>query len=61
MDLGLGQGDRDPQQAPAAIRSDPDGRENGCVADDAVDPDFLVAGVKDEIADLRSHDELSNE
>jgi hypothetical protein len=35
-----------------AIRSDPDGGENCCVADDTIHPDFLVAGIKDQISDL---------
>ena len=51
MDLGLGEDDGNPQQAAPAVRPDPDGREDGCITHDAVDPDLLVAGIHDEIPD----------
>ena len=52
MNLRFRKGSGDPKEAPAALWSEPDRGENGGIADGAIDPDFFVSGIEDEIPDF---------
>jgi hypothetical protein len=49
MDLGFAEGDADPQDGALAVGVDPQGNEDGAIAELAVVTDLFVTGVKDEI------------
>jgi len=51
MYFGFRESDGETQNAAPAVLTDADGRENGDVADDAIDPCLLVSGVEEEIGE----------
>ena len=54
VNFGFGEGATDAKDhAFAVIASDADGFEGGAVADGAVDADFVIGGIEDEILDFR--------